>query len=473
VYTYHNGGTYGLFSGTLTPTKAGTWTLNASGGSVSVNYDTEITVNAGPPANGTLTPAAVVVYKADSNVIMASGITDAYGNNCSGTYTMTDSYTGTYSGFTASNLTITLSTGSGTAITPSFKQVYGVITYHLGSIQCSFNVWMNPNYTIGSAAIGTCYAIDDSGDVHAWGTNCDGSIGYGPNTVSPISQSTPVLITNISGIVAVSGSDGSSIGAALDNTGHVWAWGNGFPSTPVQVSGLSSVISIGGDYAIDSNGTLWEFSSITSVQCIWNSSRVLSISIGNGSQYFLDSTGHVYAWGDGNLGQLGNGQYNSSSTPCLVPGVSNIVAISAVDNGCLALDSFGDVWTWGNGTALPFRLSGIPSNIIAISGNMGTAGWNANPPYSYGFEMLDSTGNVWNYTFQPFSSPDYTITKIHDLVNIVSINATNPYTEYALDNFGQIWSWGNNPYGQIGNGTMNSYDSPVKVTQSGWTVLMP
>ena len=510
MYTYHSGSTYGLFSGTLTPTKTGTWTLNASGGSLSINYGIGITVQSGPPANGTLTPAAVVVYKAGSNVISASSITDAYGNACTGTYAMTESYVGTYSGFSASNLNITISNGSGTAITSAFNQVYGIITYHLGSAQCSFCVWMNPNYTIG-ATFSSGYAISNSSNhVNSWGNNSHGELGNETTNNS----SSPVQVYGSNNSIAIAGGTEAVYNLFESNgTGMVAAWGNNNYGqlgngtinnsySPYMISNFNNIVAIAGGgntgYALKSDGTVWAWGygaygqlgngSTTNAQTnpvqVSGLTNIISIAgIGN-TGYALKSDGTVWAWGFGTHGEIGNGSTSSSqTTPVQVSGLTNIVAIAGGGDTGYALDSSGHVWSWGyggygqlgNGTTTyaqttPVQVSGL-TNIIAIAGGQG-----AGTGYA-----LKSDGTVWAWGNGGYGQlGNGTTTTVQTipvetsyLSNIVAI-VGGGNTCYALKSDGTIWAWGFGNDGELGNGTITYVqDTPVQVTQSGWTAALP
>ena len=53
----------------------------------------------------------------------------------------------------------------------------------------------------------------------------------------------------------------------------------------------------------------------------------------------------LWSWGDNNLGQLGNGTYNSSVTPVQI--MSNVKSVCAGKDFALALTNNGDVYRWG------------------------------------------------------------------------------------------------------------------------------
>jgi alpha-tubulin suppressor-like RCC1 family protein len=117
---------------------------------------------------------------------------------------------------------------------------------------------------------------------------------------------TPVQVSGLSGITAISAGDGQSL--ALESDGTVWDWGmdmfgelgNGtvtsIISSPVQATGLSGVV---------------------------------AIAAGNNQSFALKSDGTVWAWGLNDDGQLGNGTTTDSATPVQVSGLTGCVSIAA------------------------------------------------------------------------------------------------------------------------------------------------
>ena len=89
--------------------------------------------------------------------------------------------------------------------------------------------------------------------------------------------------------------------------------------------------------------------------------HIVAIAAGEGHSIALDNNGNVYAWGDNQFGQLGNGTNDPCTTPVRVLKgqqdtsisgyLENIVAISAGHWHCIAVDAEGTIWTWGKGAS--------------------------------------------------------------------------------------------------------------------------
>jgi hypothetical protein len=143
----------------------------------------------------------------------------------------------------------------------------------------------------------------------------------------------------------------------------------------------------------------------------------------------LKSDGTVWTWGRNNYGQLGNNSYTDSSTAVEVVGqdgsgtLSDIKAIAGGSYHTVALKSDGTVWAWGR----------------------------------------NASGQLGNGTTTDISTPvEVVLADQTPLGNIIAIAAADDYT-IALKSDGNIWAWGNNASGQLGDGTTNNRLNPVKV----------
>jgi len=344
----------------------------------------------------------------------------------------------------------------------------------------------------------TC-ALLSGGTVKCWGENGSGQLGDGSTTDS----STPVEVSSLSGVTAIS--SGGDHTCALLSGGTVKCWGfnaagqlgnaGGNSSTPVVVSSLSGVtaISSGGLHtcALLSDGTVkcWgknaegqlgngsTDNSSTPVE-VSSLSNVTAISSGGDHTCALlsDGDGTVKCWGSNDQGRLGNNSTTDSSTPVAVSSLSGVTAISSGGDHTCALLSDGDgtVKCWGynlqgqlgnNSTTdswTPVAVSSL-SGVTAIS-----SGGSSGGEHTCGL-LSGGTVKCWGYNAQgqlgDGESPDPSSTPVavKSLSGVTAISSGGYHTCGLLSD-GTVKCWGNNPSGQLGNGSTANSPTPVAVS---------
>jgi alpha-tubulin suppressor-like RCC1 family protein len=200
-------------------------------------------------------------------------------------------------------------------------------------------------------------------------------------------------------------------------------------------------------------------------------SGVSSISVSFGNTCILTDGGGVKCWGYNNLGQVGDGSTTLRLTPVDVVGLSSGVSdVSAGDYHTCALTSTGGVKCWGhNGSGqvgdgsttirlTPVDVAGLNSGVIAIS----AGGWHTC--------ALTSTGGVkcWGFNYYGQLGDGSTTTRLTPvdvigLNNGVSTISAGRYHTCALTSTGGVKCWGNNTYGQLGDGSTTTRLVPVDV----------
>jgi alpha-tubulin suppressor-like RCC1 family protein len=299
----------------------------------------------------------------------------------------------------------------------------------------------------------TC-ALMDTGGVKCWGYNYEGELGDGTTTI----RTTPVDVSGLSSGVEAISADGHHT-CALMATGGVKCWGeNDYGqlgdgttknrTTPVDVSGLSS--------------------------------GVAAVSAFGDHTCALMDTGGVKCWGDNGDGQLGDGTTHRRLTPVDVSGLSSsVLAVTAGGVHTCALMVSGGVkcWGWngvgqlGDGTrrtrTTPVDVSGLSSGVGAISagsdhtcslmvsGGAKCWGWN-------------SVGEVGDGTTTTRTTP----VDVSGLSSGVAAISAGAYHTCALMDTGGAKCWGDNAYGDLGDGTQTLRTTPVRVVFPGPDVLV-
>jgi alpha-tubulin suppressor-like RCC1 family protein len=309
-----------------------------------------------------------------------------------------------------------------------------------------------------------------AGDNQSYMLRADGTLWgcgyslYGIGDGTGIGHSLPLQVINLNNVSQVAA--GWSYAVALKSDGTIWAWGGNLfgqlgdgtktaRTSPVQVSVLTN-------------------NDIIAVAALYSHSMALK------------NDGTVWAWGFNDLGKLGNGTVNNTTTPVQViqtdgSPFTGIIAISAGQSCSLALKSNGTVWAWGSNSngelGDPSRSwSSYPVQVVQSNGQplTGVIAISAGDRYAL---ALKNDGTVWAWGYNYYGQlGDGTATQRKNPVQVIQSNG-QPLTgitsiaagvshNLALKDDGTVWTWGANDYGQLGNGNTTGSYYPVQVIRS-------
>ena len=313
---------------------------------------------------------------------------------------------------------------------------------------------------LGCANIAKAQSIA-CGGWHSLGICSDSTVkAFGENATGQIGngnttdQSTPVTVPGLSGIIAVAGG-GDQLEAhsmALKANGTVWCWGSNL------YGGLGNASATG--------------TYITAPVQALILTGAKAISAGGWHSVALKSDGTVWCWGWNTDGQLGDGSIVDKSIPTQVPSLTGITKIDAGTYHTLALKNDGTVWAWGDnvngqigdGTTgtdktSPVQVSGL-SNIISITAGrfFSMAVKNDGTVWAWGQNLY---GQLGNGTVIDSNVP----VQVSGLTGItMAVAASGDFHAHALKNDGTVWSWGRNTYGNLGDNTLVNSNVPVQMT---------
>lgn len=185
----------------------------------------------------------------------------------------------------------------------------------------------------------------------------------------------------------------------------------------------------------------------------------------------------VWAWGANGSGQLGAAGAGSRSTPAPVRGLDHVIALAAGAYHSLALRADGTVWAWGNNivgqlglptsepcpadptvacSTRPLQVPGL-REVVAVAG--GGAHSLALTRDGTVWAWGDNTyGQLGNGSFDSSTAP----VPVRGLTGVTAI-AAGYFHSLALRADGTLWSWGSNAYGELGNDTLEDSNLPVQV----------
>lgn len=192
--------------------------------------------------------------------------------------------------------------------------------------------------------------------------------------------------------------------------------------------------------------------------------RIRSVATGEFHSCAITLEGNVYCWGDNEQGQLGNDSTTDSVYPVPVeaPGGVNFTSIVAARYHTLAIDESGQVWGWGSNAAgqLGVGTSTNSTVPVLVEGFDGVSIEKVSTGIAHTL-ALDVNGQIWAWGNNSSGRlGDGTETdrllpvQIAGPQNIVFNDiAAGVFHSIALDTNGQAWAWGSNTFGKLGDGT--------------------
>ncbi|WP_274654621.1 fibronectin type III domain-containing protein [Paenibacillus humicola] len=214
------------------------------------------------------------------------------------------------------------------------------------------------------------------------------------------------------------------------------------------------------------------FAAVSSSTVVAESSKsgVTMIDAG-GPPQALTTDGSVWQWSP------------RFQTPAKLQGLGSVVAISVGIQNNLVLQSDGTVWAWGDNyerqlglcdptdgsdRTTPVQVCNLSSMVAIASGDIHNL-------------ALKSDGTVWTWGDNRwgqlgdgrYSSSDgwepsdiAGPVQVQDLRSVVAIAAGEDHS-LALKSDGTVWAWGSNAYGQLGIGSRATYTSNIPVQVQG------
>jgi alpha-tubulin suppressor-like RCC1 family protein len=340
-------------------------------------------------------------------------------------------------------------------------------------------------------------------ELYTWGNNSTGQLGDGTTTV----RSSPVQIGALTTWLQTA--SGYSHTLATTTDGKLYAWGTNTPygelgqgnttnySSPVQVGALTTWLQVAGGYshslAIKTDGTLWSFGrnfrgalglgNITDYSSPVQVGALTTWSDTSAGAYFSAATktdGTLWCWGQNTQGQLGDGTSTNRSSPVQVGALTTWSKVVCGNAHTLALKTDGTLWAWGNNSIGQLGQGNTTNYSSPVQVGALTT-WSDTAAGNYHSLAIKTDGALWTWGYNVSgqlglgtsgagtyrSSP----VQVGALTTWSKLAGGRTYSA-ALKTDGTFWTWGENIYGQLGQGNTTGRSSPVQVgALTSWTAI--
>ena len=354
--------------------------------------------------------------------------------------------------------------------------------------------------SVGTGFFYTC-GLTATSDVYCWGRNFYGQLGDGTSTGSP----TPVLVSGGLGLTSLS--VGTNTACGITTARDAYCWGENFTGqlgdgtdavrlAPVLVTGDLSFVSVSagdahscgittaGDAYCWGAGRLGDGTAAGSLTPVRVSGTLefASVSTGGAHTCGLTTGGDAYCWGENGesrgylfgSGQLGDGTTSNRLTPVPVSGGFRFASLSLGFTYTCGVTSTGDAYCWGRnrhgqlgdgttvGRLTPTLVSGSLS-FASVSPNLGfplhTCGvTTTGDAYCWGDNSLGQLGDGTTVD-------RLTPALVSGGLRFVAVSPGAGGHTCGVTTSREVYCWGSNGNGQLGDGTTNGSPTPVRVVQ--------
>ena len=364
------------------------------------------------------------------------------------------------------------------------------------------------NYSTDSligSGINTNCALDENGEISCWGSGLYGKLGTGSTTGSD----QPVFVSGVGGYSQLTSGDDHT--CAIKNNVDIYCWGGNFEgqfgsgntsgsSTPILTTSFnSSIISIeaGGKHtcALLANGDMYCWGRGVDGQIGYNNATTtyspqlvllprsaIAIDAGDSHTCAILDNNSMMCWGSNDFGQVGDGTTNQRDVPVYVENFigANVYPI-AVSGGSLhtcALLNDGSINCWGrNNNGQLGTYSGDSSSPVSISLGSNVSAMQITSNGGHNCVLLtNKTLNCWGQnnwgqvgdgTITNKFVPTYVEMENQESVEYVS--ASKDGVCVVLENL-KLSCWGANYDGQVGDGTTIAKVKPTSIGILGYEI---
>jgi alpha-tubulin suppressor-like RCC1 family protein len=315
------------------------------------------------------------------------------------------------------------------------------------------------------------FLLDGNGDLYAQGLEGGAALGQFTDG-TPQAHLTLDLVHR--GVVDFSTNGGTT--QFVTNDGMLWTAGGSLNGSLTMNRQMSDVVSACGGtsrFYLKADGTLWAMGQNNSGQLgdgtteyrsspVKVATGVTAVAAGSSHSLFIKSDGTLWAMGDNNDGQLGDQTPGYHSSPVEV--ATGVTAVAAGGTHSLFIKSDGTLWAMGRNSSGQLGDGTTEYRSSPVEVATGVTAVAAGSSHSL---FIKSDGTLWAMgDNRDGQLGDGSTTGRSSPVQVVwgatAVAAGGTHSLFIKSD-GTLWAMGDNRYGQLGDGTTTGRSRPVQV----------
>ena len=286
--------------------------------------------------------------------------------------------------------------------------------------------------------------------------------------------------------------------------GNLWTWGyNAYGqlgtndtthrSTPVTtLSGGSNWKQVSGTYhtaAIKTDGTLWTWGynyygqlgnnifggvRATPVTTFAGGTNWKQVSGGSYHNAAIKTDGTLWTWGRNSYGQLGINDITDRSTPVTTfAGGTNWKQVASGRFYTVAIKTDGTLWTWGYNYYGALGTNDTTQRNTPVTTFAGGSNWKQVTCGYYHTAAIKTDGTLWTWGYNPYGQLGTNDTTNRSTPVTTFAGGSNwkqvsgGYHNAAIKTDGTLWTWGFGTSGQLGTNDTTNRSTPVTTFAGG------
>ena len=350
----------------------------------------------------------------------------------------------------------------------------------------AFTLVGTSSWTAVNAGATSMIGTSISNITFVWGTNTAGQLGLGDtanrsaptqlgsNLAGSMYQTvypSPVTVSTFTTASWTQVNVGDSFSVGIDNSGRLYSWGRNNTGQLGNGTTINTMPTKSSPTQIATTASSFTFINTSSPVQVSTGTSWNSVVAGGTHTVAIKSDGTLWAWGLNTFGQVGTISTLNQYVPKQIDILNSFTNLAAGSDFSVALKDDKTLWRWGFNTSTdissphrsnPLQLGSDSWNVISAAGNTAVAINSDGKLYGWGKITTDD-----NFFFNlPVDPITWAVNKSY-----TNVNAGDSFI-HAIDSSNELWGYGLNNIGQLGDSTTVTRSSPVQIgSVYNWSII--